>query len=97
MTKNALRLHFGLRSRAPRQARVTKRRSPTTSRHDASPSHPNPSLQEQGLLRRYYQEFVRDHERDPTGYRTLMRLVGSPDPDAFQEQWERYVLGLRFP
>jgi hypothetical protein len=54
-------------------------------------------LQEQGLLRRYYREFLRDHERDPTGYRTLIRLVKNPDPDAFQEQWERYVLGLRFP
>jgi hypothetical protein len=54
-------------------------------------------LQERGLLRRYYREFVRDHDHDPTGYRTLLRLVSSSDPEVFQEQWERYVLGLRFP
>ncbi len=54
-------------------------------------------LQERGLLRRYCREFLRDHDRDPTGYQTLMRVLGHPDPEAFQQQWESYVLGLRFP
>ena len=53
-------------------------------------------LQEQGRLRRFYREFRARVELDPTGYDTLFRFVG-PDMAAFRAQWERFVLGLRFP
>ncbi len=54
-------------------------------------------LQEQGLLKRYYHEFLANRGQDPTGYRTLTQLLGEADMGAFQRRWESYVLGLRFP
>jgi hypothetical protein len=53
-------------------------------------------LQERGLLRRYYQDFTANCATDPTGYSTLVDLVG-PDMDAFRATWETFVLALRFP
>ncbi len=53
-------------------------------------------LQERGLLRRYYRAFLADQKRDPTGYRTLQRVLGEKDMRAFQQRWERFVMGLRF-
>ncbi len=54
-------------------------------------------LQEQSLLHRYYREFsTQGHVEDPTGYATLVALVG-PDMDDFRARWEAFVIGLRFP
>lgn len=53
-------------------------------------------LQEQGLLQRYYHQFVRDHEDDPTGYKTLRDVLANPDMKVFQQRWERWVLLLKF-
>lgn len=53
-------------------------------------------LQEQGLLRRFYEQFRAHAAEDPTGYTTLGVLVG-PDMDDFRARWETFVLGLRFP
>ncbi|MBW2522703.1 MAG: C39 family peptidase [Deltaproteobacteria bacterium] len=54
-------------------------------------------LQEKGLLHRYYHEFYRSRRKDPTGYRTLQRVLGTDDMKAFQKSWEAYVSKLRFP
>jgi hypothetical protein len=54
-------------------------------------------LQEKGLLRKFYRAFVANHLRDPGGYETLQAVLGRDDMDAFQQQWEAYVLSLRFP
>jgi len=54
-------------------------------------------LQERGLLQRYYAEFVRNRETDPTGYRTLSKVLDISDVPAFQKWWERFVLTLTFP
>ena len=54
-------------------------------------------LQERGLLRRFYEEFAAGHRADPTGYRTLTRVLGNPDMARFQKEWSAWVLGLRFP
>ena len=54
-------------------------------------------LQEQGLLRRYYHEFRSAQRQDPTGYRTLQKVLGSRDMAAFQRRWETYVAKLTFP
>jgi hypothetical protein len=54
-------------------------------------------LQERGLLRRFYEEFATGHRADPTGYRTLARVLGSPDMARFQRDWSAWVLGLKFP
>lgn len=53
-------------------------------------------LQEKGLLRRYYREFKANHASDPSGYKTLQSILGAPDMDEFQAQWEAWVLTLRF-
>lgn len=54
-------------------------------------------LQQQGLLRKFYREFVAHHRDDPTGYRTLKQVLGRDDMDVFQRDWEKYTLGLEFP
>ncbi len=54
-------------------------------------------LQERGLLRRFYREFVANAAADPTGYATLQRVVGEEDMAAFQQKWESFVLRLTPP
>jgi hypothetical protein len=54
-------------------------------------------LQEQGLLGRFYRKFRVNVTRDPSGYTTLQEILGRPDMAAFQERWQMFVLGLRFP
>jgi len=54
-------------------------------------------LQETGKLRRFYRSFRDNHVQDPTGYRTLIGILREPDMRAFQQRWQRYVDGLRFP
>jgi hypothetical protein len=51
-------------------------------------------LQEKGLLAKFYKEFYAHREGDPTGYKTLQTILGESDMDAFQERWEKFVLGL---
>jgi hypothetical protein len=53
-------------------------------------------LQERGLLRTFYHDFVKNVEKDPTGYETLKRVLDVDDMTAFQKQWEDEVLKLRF-
>jgi hypothetical protein len=51
-------------------------------------------LQERGLLARYYREFLTNHAADPTGFDTLKRVLGIEDVNAFQKEWEKFILGL---
>jgi hypothetical protein len=51
-------------------------------------------LQERGLLVRFYKEFVAHQKTDPTGYRTLGRVLGERDMNRFQKRWEKFILGL---
>ncbi len=53
-------------------------------------------LQEKGLLRSYYKQFVANVKTDPTGYATLQKVLGRKDMAAFKLDWQRYVLKLRF-
>ncbi|NLE36875.1 MAG: hypothetical protein GX621_02495 [Pirellulaceae bacterium] len=53
-------------------------------------------LQKHDLLERFYHRFHRRHEVDPTGYKTLVEVLGRDDMDAFKKEWEEYVLKLRF-
>ncbi len=53
-------------------------------------------LQEQGLLIDYFHEFRKHAEEDPTGYETLVRILGEPDMAAFKRKWEKFVMDLRF-
>ena len=53
-------------------------------------------LQEKGLLVKFYHEFVAGAEKDATGIRTLKRVLGEKDMEAFQKKWEKFVLQLRY-
>lgn len=54
-------------------------------------------LQEQDLLLRFYHAFYENREADPTGYQTLVRVLGENDMPAFEKRWVAFVLGLSFP
>ena len=54
-------------------------------------------LQEKGLLVKFYHEFHKNQDKDPTGYNTLKMVLDEDDMDAFKEKWEAYVLELTFP
>lgn len=53
-------------------------------------------LQERKLLVKFYREFTVNVEKDPTGYKTLKKVLGVRDMNAFQRRWERFVMGLSF-
>ena len=53
------------------------------------------ALQERGLLRSFYRDYRRDVASDPTGQATLRAHVGD-DLVAFQREWERWVMTLRY-
>lgn len=53
-------------------------------------------LQENDLLGKYYTAFLENRADDPSGYRTLVKVLGDPDMKEFQAEWEKYVLRLRF-
>ena len=54
-------------------------------------------LQEKGLLARFYKEFTPHAKDDPTGYKTLVKILDEKDMAAFQKRWEAFVMKLRFP
>ncbi|MBW8016968.1 MAG: hypothetical protein FVQ82_12350 [Planctomycetes bacterium] len=54
-------------------------------------------LQEKGLLIKYYHQFHDNHKKDPTGFETLKKVLGKKDIEAFQKQWEKFILKLTFP
>ena len=53
-------------------------------------------LQQRGLLTRFYKEFSTNHKTDPTGYKTLQKVLAERDMNAFQRKWEAFVLKLTF-
>lgn len=54
-------------------------------------------LQERGKLVEFWKNYLADRTTDPSGYTTLIRVLGEKDLDAFQKRWEAEVLRLRFP
>ena len=53
-------------------------------------------LQEEGLLRRYFRQFRRDRAVDPTGYKTLCAVLRREDMQAFEREWQEWVLTLSY-
>jgi hypothetical protein len=53
-------------------------------------------LQERGLLVPFYHAFVKNAKEDPTGYKTLMSLLGKTTEAEFREKWEKFVIKLEF-
>lgn len=54
-------------------------------------------LQEKGLLVKFYRELTAHVKNDPTGYKTLQKVLGEKDMDRFKQRWEAFVLALEFP
>ena len=54
-------------------------------------------LQEEGLLRAFYRTFYLNRKSDPSGFETLKQILDEEDMVQFQERWEAWVMGLRFP
>ena len=54
-------------------------------------------LEQRGLLRTYFREYLANQAEDPTGYRTLQDVLGKPDMEEFEGQWREYVMGLAYP
>ncbi len=54
-------------------------------------------LQEDGRLRDFYHQFVRDADQDPTGLTTLKSTLRPQDLATFQREWEAFVSRLTFP
>lgn len=53
-------------------------------------------LQEHGLLRKFYKRFRANCKMDPTGFTTLKEVLGRDDMDKFKQEWEAYIMKLRF-
>jgi len=51
-------------------------------------------LQEKKLLITYYKSFTANSKTDPTGYKTLQRVLGERNMRAFQRKWEAFVMRL---
>ncbi len=54
-------------------------------------------LQEHRLLHKFWAEYLKERTTDPSGYTTLVNVLGEKDLDAFKKQWEAEVLALAFP
>lgn len=53
-------------------------------------------LQEKGLLVDFYKKFRAGRAKDPSGYATLVAVLGEKDMAAFQKRWVRFVSALEF-
>ena len=51
-------------------------------------------LQQKKLLTRFYKDFLANHKTDPTGYKTLQKVLRERDMNAFQRKWQAFVLKL---
>ncbi|MEZ0230836.1 MAG: hypothetical protein ACAI25_19615 [Planctomycetota bacterium] len=54
-------------------------------------------LQQNKLLQDYWKTWVKDQKDDPTGYKSLKKVLKEEDMKAFQERWEKWVLTLTYP
>jgi len=51
-------------------------------------------LQQKGLLVKFYKEFSTNQKADPTGYKTLRKVLRERDMNAFARKWKAFVLKL---
>jgi hypothetical protein len=52
-------------------------------------------LQQKGLLVKFYRDFYAHRQDDPSGYRSMERVLRTRDMKAFKQKWEKYVLSLK--
>jgi hypothetical protein len=48
------------------------------------------------VLLRFYKEFVKNQEKDPSGFKALQFVLGTEDMEQFQKDWQAFVLKLKF-
>lgn len=53
-------------------------------------------LQEKGRLPAYWTAFRKNVRKDPTGYETLVEVIGAKDMKKWRAEWERWVMKLEF-
>ena len=53
-------------------------------------------LQEQGLLKKFYNRFRYNVKSDPTGLESLKAVLAEKDLDAFKSRWQAEVLEWKF-
>ena len=53
-------------------------------------------LQQQGLLRKFYHQFNRDHKKDLSGYITLKKILQRQDMGKFKIEWQEFVRKLQY-
>ena len=53
-------------------------------------------LQEKGLLKDFYRRFRDGAAEDATGLKTLEKLIAPAELEAFDAEFRRWVLGLKF-
>ncbi len=53
-------------------------------------------LQEKRLLKDFYKRFRDGVGEDATGLKTLKNVIAPQEMDAFEAEWRKWVLGLRF-
>ena len=54
-------------------------------------------LQERGLLLQFWADYLKERKTDPSGYASLVRVLGERDMATFQKRWEAEVSTLHFP
>lgn len=52
-------------------------------------------LQQNDLLTKFYRDFHAAQQQDPSGYKTLQKILAERDMKLFQQKWEKFVLDLR--
>ena len=84
-------------TRPPDSAGNKSKDQPSKHAHREVPGPaPGHYLQQNGLLTRFYREFKDNQPADPSGYKTLQKMLRENDMAAFQQKWEKFVLELRF-
>ena len=54
-------------------------------------------LQEKGLLLDFFRRYLAARKDDPTGYQTLVAVLGEKDMVAFELAWGKWALALKYP
>ena len=53
-------------------------------------------LQEHGVLHAFWDGYLANRDTDPTGYKTMLDVLGVKNASKFQKKWNRYTLRLRY-
>lgn len=53
-------------------------------------------LQEKGLLIKFYHQFKQNATSDPSGYKTLKRILKVQNLKTFQKNWQEFILQLTY-